>query len=120
MVKKCAVYVTKILRCFGIVEGAEDVGFSIPNVNTNKEGMLAPFVDQVVALREAVRAVARGNAAADEVIACVAAQDAEMKVLGVTVGGVAGKGNGGGWTAEDKTLAASVSETAAVQNNGPS
>jgi len=108
LVKKCAVYVTKILRCFGIVEGAEDVGFSIPNVNTNKEGMLAPFVDQVVALREAVRAVARGNAAADEVIACVAAQDAEMKVLGVTVGGVAGKGNGGGWTAEDKTLAASA------------
>ena len=103
LVQKCAVYITKILRCFGMVEGAEDMGFIIPNVNTNREGVLAPVVDQVVALRESVRAVARGSADADAVTACVVAPDAAMKTLGVTVAA-----DHSSWTSEDKVLAASA------------
>lgn len=102
LVQKAAVYVTKILRCFGIVEGAEDIGFSIPNVSENKESIVAPFIDQIVTFRESVRAVARGTAAADEMSACVAAQDAKMKLLGVTVTAASA------WTAKDTALAASA------------
>lgn len=71
LLQKCAVYVTRIFRCFGVVEGSEAIGFGISHPvwhREDKEKVVAPVIDAIVEFRESVRGLARGNAAAAEMV----------------------------------------------------
>lgn len=54
LMEKCAIYVTRILRSFGVVEGNDSIGFPAEG----GEGVVGPFVDALLEFRERVRKAA--------------------------------------------------------------
>jgi hypothetical protein len=110
LLQKCAVYVTKILRCFGVVEGSEAIGFTLGHPVHHREDtekLVAPFVDAIVGFREAVRGCARTNAmdSAAMTQCCNDARDITLKALGVDVlDGAAGAS----WDAADAAVKSSA------------
>ena len=88
LVKKVAMYVTKILRVFGTVEGCDDIGFgdSSTGGGGSKEAVVGPFVDAFVQFREKVRVAARSKSSPGELLAhCDDVRDTALASLGVRV-----------------------------------
>lgn len=64
LVKKVAIYVTKILRIFGVVQGNDSIGFgeaASEGGGASKEETVGPFVDAFVDFREKVRVAAKAK-----------------------------------------------------------
>jgi cysteinyl-tRNA synthetase len=60
LLKKVAMYITRILRIFGVADGSDDIGWSAGGEEGgNVETKMAPFVDAVVGLRQEIRATAK-------------------------------------------------------------
>lgn len=61
LLKKAAMYITRILRIFGVVDGADDIGWSAGDGAGDFESKIGPFVDAVVHIRNDLRTAARKN-----------------------------------------------------------
>ena len=63
LIKKVALYVTKILRILGIVQGNDSIGFGTDGGDggATKEEVIGPYVDAFVDFREKIRVTARTN-----------------------------------------------------------
>ena len=92
LVQKVALYVTKILRVFGAVEGNEQIGFGDSGSGEgggggSKEDVVAPFVDAFVDFRENVRKAAKNKASGpgDFLQHCDDVRDNTLAALGIRV-----------------------------------
>jgi cysteinyl-tRNA synthetase len=87
LVQKVALYVTKILRIFGVVEGNNKIGFgSDGGEGGSKEEAIAPFVDAFIDFRETVRGAAKAKSAPVEFLkACDDVRDDTLANLGIRV-----------------------------------
>lgn len=88
LVKKVAVYVMKILRVFGVVQGNETIGFgdSGSGEGGSKEEVVGPFVDAFVDFREKIRAAAKAKSGPGEFLKhCDDVRDETLANLGIRV-----------------------------------
>ncbi len=87
LIKKIALYVTKILRVFGVVEGCDKIGFgSEGGEGGSKEEVIGPFVDAFVDFREKVRAAAKTKSSPSELLKeCDNVRDDTLANLGIRV-----------------------------------
>ena len=88
LVKKVAVYVMKILRVFGVVQGNETIGFgdSGSGEGGSKEEVVGPFVDAFVDFREKIRAAAKAKSGPGEFLKhCDGVRDETLANLGIRV-----------------------------------
>jgi cysteinyl-tRNA synthetase len=94
LVQKVALYVTKILRVFGVVQGNEQIGFGDSSSTGegggeggSKEDVVAPFVDAFVDFRENVRKAAKNKASGpgDFLQHCDDVRDNTLAKLGIRV-----------------------------------
>jgi cysteinyl-tRNA synthetase len=88
IVQKVAVYVTKILRVFGIVQGSDKIGYGDADGGEggSKEEIVAPFVDAFVSFRESVRAAAKAKSESRVFLQhCDDVRDDALAALGVRV-----------------------------------
>jgi cysteinyl-tRNA synthetase len=88
LVQKVALYVTKILRVFGAVQGNEQIGFGENSSGgESKEDVVAPFVDAFVDFRENVRKAAKNKASGpgDFLQHCDDVRDNTLAALGIRV-----------------------------------
>lgn len=83
LVKKAAVYMTKILKVFGVVDGNEDIGWSVAG-GENFESKITPYVNAIVDFRDKIRSGVRGKADAGTLLTmCDAIRDDTLVDLGV-------------------------------------
>jgi cysteinyl-tRNA synthetase len=118
LVRKCGVYVTKILRVFGVVDGSDDIGFGSDagggtgggagggdSSGGGSDGVAAavsPFVDALVNFRDSVRSLARSKADAGAVLAaCDTVRDDTLVGLGVRLEDATQEGGASRWRLED-------------------
>jgi hypothetical protein len=59
LLRKAAMYVTRILRCFGLLEGTDDLGFPALGGGGDVESTVTPYLDAMVSFRDNVRTIAR-------------------------------------------------------------
>jgi cysteinyl-tRNA synthetase len=87
IVQKVALYVTKILRVFGVVEGNDKIGFgSDGGEGGSKEEAIGPFVDAFIDFREKVRGAAKAKSEPVEFLkACDDVRDETLANLGIRV-----------------------------------
>lgn len=89
LVKKVALYVTKILRVFGVVEGCDEIGFgdtSAAGGAASKETILAPYMDAFTEFRDKVRLIARTKGEMSSLLShCDDVRDNVLAGLGVRV-----------------------------------
>jgi cysteinyl-tRNA synthetase len=87
LVKKIAMYVTKMLRVFGVVEGVDEIGFGDSSASGgSKEAVVGPFVDAFVEFREKVRMAAKSKAGPGDLLAhCDDVRDTTLANLGIRV-----------------------------------
>ena len=88
LVQKVAIYVTKILRVFGVVQGNDKIGYGDADGGDggSKEEIVAPFVDAFVSFRESVRAAAKAKSEPRAFLqACDDVRDDALAGLGVRV-----------------------------------
>jgi len=98
LLKKGAMYVTKILRIFGVVT-LEDFGFPVSGDGAgggNREEVIAPVVDELVSFRDTVRSAAKG--VPELMKACDELRDSKLTELGVRV---EDRNEGARWTLDD-------------------
>lgn len=87
LVKKVALYITKILRVFGAVEGNNDIGFSeVSESGGSKEEAVSPFVDAFVDFREKIRVAAKAKSEPSVFLKeCDNVRDETLANLGIRV-----------------------------------
>ena len=88
LVKKVAIYVTKILKVLGVIEGSHTVGFGEGSSEggASKEETIAPFVDAFVDFREQVRNAAKSKGSPGDFLkACDEVRDETMAKLGIRI-----------------------------------
>lgn len=87
LVQKVALYVTKILRVFGVVQGNDIIGFgSDGGEGGSKEEVIGPFVDAFVDFREKVRSAAKAKSDPGQFLKeCDAVRDDTLANLGIRV-----------------------------------
>jgi len=88
LIQKVALYVTKILRVFGVVQGNDVIGFSEASGEGagSKEEVIAPFVDAFVDFREKVRVAAKGKSEPGVFLKeCDDVRDETLATLGIRV-----------------------------------
>lgn len=88
LVQKVALYVTKILRIFGAVQGNDVIGFSeaTGEGSGSKEEVVAPFVDAFVDFREKVRVAAKAKSEPSVFLKeCDDVRDETLANLGIRV-----------------------------------
>mmetsp|Transcript_31478 Transcript_31478/g.76240 ORF Transcript_31478/g.76240 Transcript_31478/m.76240 type:complete len:1292 (+) Transcript_31478:79-3954(+) len=89
LVQKVAIYVTKILRVFGVVEGSDIIGFSDSGAGgegASKEDIAAPFVDAFVEFRQQIRTAAKGKVESSTYLKiCDDIRDNDLAGLGIRV-----------------------------------
>lgn len=87
LVQKVALYVTKILRVFGVVQGNDKIGFgSDGGEGGSKEEAIGPFVDAFIDFREKVRGAAKAKSNPVEFLkACDDVRDDTLANLGIRV-----------------------------------
>ena len=80
-------YVTKILRVFGVVQGNDIIGFgSDGGEGGSKEEVIGPFVDAFVDFREKVRSAAKAKSDPGQFLKeCDAVRDDTLANLGIRV-----------------------------------
>lgn len=105
LIEKAAIYITKILRVFGVVEGTDLIGFpSAKSSGGDTESVIRPFVDTLLEFREKIRAASRAKAEPSEYLAaCDILRDTALVDLGIRLeDGTDGKT--GGWKMEDPVV----------------
>lgn len=89
LVQKVALYVTKILRIFGAVQGNDVIGFSDATGEGgggSKEEVVAPFVDAFVDFREKIRGAAKAKSEPSAFLKeCDNVRDETLANLGIRV-----------------------------------
>lgn len=87
LVQKVALYVTKILRVFGVVQGNDKIGFGGDGgEGGSKEEVIGPFVDAFVDFREKVRSAAKAKSNPGEFLKeCDSVRDDTLANLGIRV-----------------------------------
>lgn len=87
LIQKVALYVTKILRIFGVVQGNDTIGFGSDGGEAgSKEEVIGPFVDAFVDFREKVRGAAKTKSNPGEFLkACDDVRDETLANLGIRV-----------------------------------
>lgn len=90
LVQKVAIYVTKMLRIFGVVQGNDIIGFSEGSGEGggagSKEDVVAPFVDAFVDFREKIRAAAKAKSDPSAFLKeCDDVRDETLANLGIRV-----------------------------------
>jgi len=89
LVKKVAIYVSKILRIFGVVQGSDVIGFGESGSSeggSSKEEIVAPFVDAFVDFREQVRVAAKSKSSpVDFLKSCDLVRDETLANLGIRI-----------------------------------
>eukprot|EP00980_Cylindrotheca_fusiformis_P023017 scaffold10054_cov140-Cylindrotheca_fusiformis.AAC.8 len=87
LIQKVALYVTKILRVFGVVEGNEKIGFGTDGAEgASKEDVIGPFVDAFVDFREKVRGAAKAKSNPVEFLkVCDDVRDDTLANLGIRI-----------------------------------
>jgi len=89
LIKKVALYVTKILRVFAVCDGTEEIGFgdSAGGGGASTEDTVAPFVQAFVRFRDTVRTAAKKSGASSKELldACDEVRDSTLAALGVRV-----------------------------------
>lgn len=88
LVQKVAIYVTKILRIFGVVQGSDIIGFSEASGDGggSKEEVVAPFVNAFVDFREKVRTAAKAKSDPSAFLKeCDDVRDETLANLGIRV-----------------------------------
>jgi cysteinyl-tRNA synthetase len=95
LLEKCGIYVTKILKNFGVIEGNDSVGFP----TEGGEGVVGPFVDALLNFREQVRSAALEKADPSVYLnACDSLRDDVLVDMGVRVlDGAAADAGGAQW-----------------------
>lgn len=88
LVKKVAIYLTKILRVVGVVQGNDIIGFgeSTADGGASKEDTISPFVDAFVDFREQIRVAAKSKSGPGDFLkACDKVRDETFANLGVRI-----------------------------------
>jgi len=87
LIKKVAIYVTKMLRMFGAAQGNDDIGFGSDGADGgSKEEIVAPFVDAFVDFRAKIRSAAKGKSNPVEFLKqCDDIRDDTLANLGIRV-----------------------------------
>jgi len=87
LIKKVALYVTKILRVFAVCDGTEEIGFSDSGASKSAEDAVTPFVEAFVDFRDTVRTAAKKSGASGKELldACDEVRDTTLAALGVRV-----------------------------------
>jgi len=97
LIQKIAVYVTQILRMFGVVQGNEQIGFGAGDgdelasetgvSSSSKEDIITPYVNAFVEFRESIRKTARNKTAtaSDFLGLCDTVRDSTLAGLGIRV-----------------------------------
>ncbi|XP_077867451.1 cysteine--tRNA ligase, cytoplasmic-like [Saccoglossus kowalevskii] len=85
LLRNIAVYLTKILKIFGAIEGDETIGFpmSVGDNNTNVEDTVMPYVKVFADFRDKVRQVAREQKVVEVLKLCDEVRDDILPELGV-------------------------------------
>jgi len=76
-VKKVSIFVTKIYKVLGVIEGQEDIGFAVKAE--------AKWIDALNEFRDSVRLISRNKAAPDAYLKLGEEVKAKMAAMGVTV-----------------------------------
>jgi len=89
LVKKVAIYVSKILRVFGVVQGSDVIGFGESGSGeggATKEENISPFVDAFVDFREQVRVAAKSKSSPGDFLKkCDEVRDETLANLGIRI-----------------------------------
>ncbi len=88
LLKKVAVYVTKILRVFGVIDNKKEFGFQSEEAGSglSKDEVARPYVEVFSNFRNAVRAAAKENKSAGDLLKiCDKFRDEDMVELGVKI-----------------------------------
>ncbi len=88
LVKKVAIYVTKILKVLGVIQGGDQVGFGDSGAGggASKEDTISPYVDAFVDFREQVRTAAKSKGGPGDFLkACDEVRDETMAKLGIRI-----------------------------------
>jgi len=88
MVQKVAIYVNKILRILGVVQGSDTIGFgeATGEGGGSKEEVVAPFVDAFVDFREKIRSAAKAKGESSAFLKeCDDVRDEVLANLGIRV-----------------------------------
>mmetsp|Transcript_19565 Transcript_19565/g.40250 ORF Transcript_19565/g.40250 Transcript_19565/m.40250 type:complete len:779 (+) Transcript_19565:83-2419(+) len=88
LVKKVAIYVTKILKVLGVIQGSDQVGFGDSGAGggASKEDTISPYVDAFVDFREQVRTAAKSKGGPGDFLkACDEVRDETMAKLGIRI-----------------------------------
>lgn len=88
LVKKVAIYVTKILKVLGVIQGSDVIGFgeSAAGDGASKEDTVSPYVDAFVDFREQVRNAAKSKGGPGDFLkACDEVRDDTMAKLGIRI-----------------------------------
>eukprot|EP00299_Pterocystis_sp_00344_P019187 c9546_g1_i2.p1 GENE.c9546_g1_i2~~c9546_g1_i2.p1 ORF type:complete len:879 (+),score=259.52 c9546_g1_i2:47-2683(+) len=83
--RKHALYVTRILRILGVVEGSDDIGFSLGSGEGDREAQITPYVGALVDFRDKVRAAALLSKDVPVLQTCDSIRDDVLPGLGVRV-----------------------------------
>jgi len=104
LLKKIAMYITKILRILGVVDGADAIGFPVGSggaAGGGREAVVGPVLDCFLQFRDDVRTAARAKAPhTDFLTACDGLRDDVMPNLGVRVEDRL-DGSGSAWKLDD-------------------
>eukprot|EP00537_Pseudo-nitzschia_pungens_P007313 CAMPEP_0172371032 /NCGR_PEP_ID=MMETSP1060-20121228/40829_1 /TAXON_ID=37318 /ORGANISM="Pseudo-nitzschia pungens, Strain cf. cingulata" /LENGTH=779 /DNA_ID=CAMNT_0013096525 /DNA_START=185 /DNA_END=2524 /DNA_ORIENTATION=- len=88
LVKKVAIYLTKILRVLGVVQGSDIIGFgeSATEGGASKEDTVSPFVDAFVDFREQIRVTAKSKGNPGDFLKhCDEVRDETLANLGIRI-----------------------------------
>eukprot|EP00758_Cryptobia_borreli_P018187 Tbor_TRINITY_DN655_c0_g1::TRINITY_DN655_c0_g1_i1::g.1619::m.1619/K01883/CARS, cysS; cysteinyl-tRNA synthetase len=84
LVRKVAVYVTKILRVFGVVQGTDEIGLDNAGSSSSGDEKHIPVVNALVQLRDNVRWAARDNKPASDILSfCDRVRDELLPPTGI-------------------------------------
>jgi cysteinyl-tRNA synthetase len=56
-----SIYITKILKLFGIINDCNNIGFPLNNVNNDRNTNISPFIDLIINFRNKVRELSKNN-----------------------------------------------------------
>ncbi|CAH1787800.1 unnamed protein product [Owenia fusiformis] len=84
LLKNIAIYITRILKVFGVIQGDEPIGFPQGGAKSqNIEETVMPYLQSFATFREDVRKVAREQKAAEILKLCDVVRDDTLPNLGV-------------------------------------
>lgn len=102
LLRKCAILICKFLRIFGVITGADDIGFSSSDDSGGgREAVGGPFVDAFVQFRDDVKSIAFEQKLKPVLEACDNARDSTLMNLGVRLKDNAANVGGSSWMFED-------------------